>query len=41
VTSLRSGFRGANKTSLLDRRVSEPALAEAAAIVTAFGEIDR
>jgi G3E family GTPase len=36
-----TGFRGAGKTSLLNRSVSDPALAEAAAIITAFGEIDR
>ena len=41
MTALRSGFRGAKKTSLLDRRVSDPAVAEGAAIITAFGEIDR
>jgi G3E family GTPase len=41
VTTLFPGFRGGNKTSLLDRRVSDPALADAAAIITAFGEIDR
>jgi G3E family GTPase len=41
VTALLAGFRGAGKTSLLDRRASDPALAEAAAIITAFGEIDR
>jgi len=41
VTALLAGFRGAGKTSLRDRRASDPALAEAAAIITAFGEIDR
>jgi G3E family GTPase len=41
VTALRSGFHGGNKTSLLDCRVSDPALADAAVIITAFGEIDR
>jgi G3E family GTPase len=41
VTTLFPGFRGAGKTSLLDSRVSDPVLAEAAAIITAFGEIDR
>jgi G3E family GTPase len=41
VTTLLAGFHGAGKTSLLDRRVSDPVLAEAAAIITAFGEIDR
>jgi G3E family GTPase len=41
VTALLPGFRGAGKTSLLNRRVSDPALAEAAATITAFGEIDR
>jgi G3E family GTPase len=39
--SVLAGFRGANKTSLLDRCVSDPAVAESAAIITAFGEIDR
>jgi G3E family GTPase len=34
-------FLGAGRTSLLNRLVSDPALAEAAAIITAFGEIDR
>jgi len=41
VTALLAGFRGAGKTSLLDPRPSDPALTEAAAIITAFGEIDR
>lgn len=36
-----TGFLGAGKTSLLNRRVSDPTLAEAAAITNAFGEIDR
>jgi hypothetical protein len=41
VTALLAGFRGADETLALDRRVSDPALAEAAAIINALGEINR
>ena len=41
VTALLAGVRGAGKSSLVKRRVSDPALVESAAIITAFGEIDR